>query len=93
MTLSQGMRIGASHMGLQILIKSERTPEYLEERIDTFLRKFVEILDTMEVDFFEGIKSGIMSELMEDFKSQSEEYENFNKEHSSIKLTACMCFS
>ena len=69
----QGWRIGASYLGFRIVIQSERNPVYLEKRINAFLKSFVDHLENMSPDFFDGVKSGLATQYKEDYKEQSDE--------------------
>lgn len=60
-------------MGLRIVIQSERSPIHLEQRINAFLETFVEHLENMSSEFFEGVKSGLSTQYKEDYKKQSDE--------------------
>ena len=43
-----GTRIGSTHMGFHVAIQSERKPEYLESRIDSFLASCEKLLNEAE---------------------------------------------
>ena len=60
-------------MGLRIVIQSERSPVYLEQRINAFLKSFVDHLEDMSPEFFEGVKSGLTTQYKEDYKEQKDE--------------------
>jgi len=61
----------------RVLIQSERTPEYLESRIDAFLTNFKKSLVDMTDTEFESHKSSVMSERLQKLKNLNEEGNRF----------------
>lgn len=60
-------------MGLRIHIQSERSPIYLEERVDEFLTGFEDILTKMPETDFEKKKNGLIMKKLEKSKNLAEE--------------------
>jgi insulysin len=60
-----GVRTGATTYGFRFLIQSEKTSEYLEKRIDSFLTGFKEILEKMEDTAFETHKRSLIAKRLE----------------------------
>ncbi|PCH37702.1 hypothetical protein WOLCODRAFT_135782 [Wolfiporia cocos MD-104 SS10] len=70
---SQMVSPGESHIGLRIVIQSERYPAYLEERIDAFLEEMKDKLEEMtEVEFKEQ-QAGLERRWREASKNLGEE--------------------
>lgn len=63
--------------GYRILIQSERTPQYLEERIDEFLNKYEKDLETMSDEQFEKHKSSLINKRLEKLKNLNQEANRF----------------
>lgn len=68
-----GTRPANTTMGYRVLIQSERTPEYLETRIDAFLTKFKHDLAAMSSDDFEKHKRSLIQKRQEKLKNLSAE--------------------
>lgn len=60
-----GVRTGATTYGFRFLIQSEKTSEYLETRIDSFLTGFRETLEKMEDTAFETHKRSLIAKRLE----------------------------
>lgn len=61
----------------RILIQSERTPQYLESRIEAFLGNFRQVLVDMTDAEFESHKNSVVSERLEKLKNLNEEGNRF----------------
>lgn len=59
--------------GLRFLIQSERTPEYLDGRVEAFLARFAETLDTMSEADFEGHKRSLIVKRLEKLRNLDQE--------------------
>lgn len=59
--------------GFRILIQSERTPEYLDGRIEAFLTKFGETLENMSESDFEGHKRSLIVKRLEKLRNLDQE--------------------
>lgn len=68
---------GDCEFGLRILIQSERSPAYLEERVDAFLDEIQEILEGMSEEVFEEHKKGLGAKWAEPPKNLPEESNKF----------------
>ena len=68
-----GEKHTATSMGYQVLVQSERTPEYLEERINAFLSSFGISLVEMPEAEFERHKTSKINEIMEKDKNLDQE--------------------
>jgi insulysin len=68
-----GARYSATTMGYRVIIQSERTAQFLESRIESFLREFGPILEKMPEDEFEGHKRSVVNKRLEKVKSLSQE--------------------
>lgn len=62
-----------TRLAYYILIQSERTPEYLESRIDAFLLDFATVLANMSDAEFDGHKRAICNKRMEKLKNLNSE--------------------
>ncbi|EOD51237.1 putative a-pheromone processing metallopeptidase ste23 protein [Neofusicoccum parvum UCRNP2] len=60
-------------MGYRILIQSERSPDYLEERIDKFLLDSGKMLEEMPEDEFESHKESVQNRRREKLKNLTQE--------------------
>lgn len=67
------IKISAYH----VLIQSERTPEYLESRIEAFLRGFKKTLADMSPDSFDGFKRSVINDRREKVKNLNQESNRF----------------
>ncbi|KAJ5621076.1 hypothetical protein N7510_005060 [Penicillium lagena] len=72
-----GARFNATTMGYRVIIQSERTAQYLETRIDSFLREFGPILEAMPEDEFEGHKRSVVNKRLEKLKNLGSETTRF----------------
>jgi insulysin len=72
-----GARLQATTMGYRVLIQSERTTEYLEGRIDAFLRSFGDKLNAMTEEEFDGHKRSLINKRLEKLKNLGQECERF----------------
>lgn len=64
-----GVRPAAVTMGFRVLIQSERDPDYLETRINSFLLKINAVLDSMSDEDFEGHKRSLVNKRLEKLKN------------------------
>lgn len=69
--------MAATVCGFRIIIQSERSPEYLEKRIEVFLTKFGEDLEKMSEEDFEAHKEAIISKREEKLKNLNQESARF----------------
>ncbi|KAL4740538.1 Metalloenzyme, LuxS/M16 peptidase-like protein [Aspergillus similis] len=72
-----GARYSATTIGYRVIIQSERTAQYLESRIDSFLSNFGKTLETMTEDEFEGHKRSVINKRLEKLKNLSSETSRF----------------
>lgn len=72
-----GTRMAATSMGYRVIIQSERTAEYLESRINTWLAKFATTLQDMSHDEFEGHKRSLINKRLEKLKNLDSESGRF----------------
>ena len=72
-----GARAFATTGGYRVVIQSERSPEYLEERINAFLMTFHEKLEEMSQSEFEGHKRSIINKRLEKLKNLNQEGNRF----------------
>lgn len=68
-----GARPSATTTGYRVLIQSERTPQYLESRIDAFLSKFKKDLAAMSSEDFEKHKKSLIARKLEKMKNLTSE--------------------
>jgi insulysin len=68
-----GSRYNATTMGYRVIIQSERTAQYLESRIEAFLREFGTTLENMPEDEFEGHKRSVINKRLEKLKNLGSE--------------------
>ncbi|OWO99030.1 hypothetical protein B2J93_6607 [Marssonina coronariae] len=68
-----GARIAATTIGYRFIIQSEKTPEYLESRIDSFLTGFKDTLEQMTDSDFEGHKRSLITKRLEKLKNLDQE--------------------
>ncbi|KAJ5104328.1 hypothetical protein NUU61_001675 [Penicillium alfredii] len=68
-----GARYNATTLGYRVIIQSERTAEYLESRIDSFLREFGPVLEAMPEEEFEGHKRSVINKRLEKLKNLGSE--------------------
>ena len=72
-----GARMAATTMGYRVIIQSERSPEYLEKRINAFVAKFEASLKDMSVDDFESHKKSLINKRLEKIKNLGQESGRF----------------
>ena len=72
-----GARTAATTMGYRIIVQSERSTEYLEERINAFLALFGNSLDDMPLEEFEGLKKSLINKRLERIKNLDQESNRF----------------
>ncbi|KAJ5908683.1 Peptidase M16 core [Penicillium taxi] len=68
-----GSRYNATTMGYRVIIQSERPAQYLESRIESFLREFAATLEKMPEDEFEGHKRSVVNKRLEKLKNLGSE--------------------
>jgi len=68
---------GASEKGLRIVVQSERSPAYLESRVEAFLDTMKVRLEEMTQEAFEEQKGGLERKWREKFKNMNEEAASF----------------
>ena len=72
-----GVKMQATTMGYRVIIQSERSTEYLEERINAFLAHFGKSLQAMSTDEFESHKSSLIAKRLEKIKNLDQESSRF----------------
>ena len=68
-----GFRPSATTMGYMVLVQSERTPDYLESRVNAFLLKFGLDLQKMTTEEFEGHRRSLINKRLEKLKNLESE--------------------
>ena len=68
-----GFRPSSTTMGYMVLVQSERKPDYLEERVNTFLLKFGLDLEQMTTEEFEGHRRSLINKRLEKLKNLESE--------------------
>ncbi|TAQ87722.1 hypothetical protein B7494_g3941 [Chlorociboria aeruginascens] len=68
-----GSRSTGTSIGYRFIIQSEKTPDYLESRIDSFLVGYTEILKEMSDSEFEGHKRSVIAKRLEKLKNLDQE--------------------
>ncbi len=68
-----GARQTATTIGYRFIVQSERKPEYLESRIDNFLRGYSTKLEEMTEQEFEGHKRSLITKRLEKLKNLGQE--------------------
>jgi len=68
-----GARTTSTTIGYRFIIQSEKTPEYLESRIDAFLSGFSSTLTEMTDSEFEGHKRSLITKRLEKLKNLDQE--------------------
>ncbi|KZV96205.1 hypothetical protein EXIGLDRAFT_747787 [Exidia glandulosa HHB12029] len=71
--VQSAMIIRTGIMGLRIHIQSERSPAYLEQRVDAFLEGYKDMLSSMSEQDFEKQKNGLIMKKLEKCKNLAEE--------------------
>ncbi|RMJ03581.1 hypothetical protein CDV36_014893 [Fusarium kuroshium] len=69
----RGTRVFSTTYGFRFLIQSEMTPEFLDSRIEAFLRRYVETLEKMSDAEFEGHKRSLVIRRLEKPRNLDEE--------------------
>ncbi|MCJ1394478.1 Insulinase (Peptidase M16) [Xylographa bjoerkii] len=72
-----GAKIAATTMGYRVIIQSERSPEYLEGRINAFLAMFAKSLEDMTQQEFEAHKKSLINKRLEKIKNLDQETSRF----------------
>ncbi|PSS03756.1 Metalloenzyme, LuxS/M16 peptidase-like protein [Coniella lustricola] len=85
-----GIKSGATTLGFRFIIQSEKTAQFLETRIDSFLSGVTETLKTMSDSDFEGHKRSVVIKLLEKTKNLDEEtnrlWGQINNEYYDFEL-------
>ncbi|KAK2749559.1 Insulinase (Peptidase M16) [Onygenales sp. PD_40] len=68
-----GARYAATTLGYRVIIQSDRTNQYLESRIDAFLTRYAETLNSMTEEEFESHKRSIINKRLEKLKNLNSE--------------------
>jgi insulysin len=68
-----GARMTSTTIGYRFIIQSERTPEYLETRIDAFLNGYIKTMREMSESEFEGHKRSLITKRLEKLKNLEQE--------------------
>jgi insulysin len=74
---------GASEKGLRIVVQSEKTPGYLEERVENFLNAMKTYIEEMSAEVFAEQKHGLEKKWLEADKNLTEESSRFMNHISS----------
>lgn len=72
-----GVKMQATTMGYRVIIQSERSTDYLEERINAFLAHFGKSLQDMSKEDFESHKSSLIAKRLEKIKNLDQESSRF----------------
>ncbi|KAI3619291.1 a-pheromone processing metallopeptidase ste23 [Moniliophthora roreri] len=64
---------GSTLKGVRIIVQSEKTPGYLEARVDAFLDYMKKMIEEMSKEAFEEQKAGLEKRWREEYKNLSEE--------------------
>jgi insulysin len=68
-----GARPTCTTIGFRFIIQSEKTPQYLESRIDNFLTSWAKTLENMSDAEFEGHKRSLITKRLEKLKNLDQE--------------------
>jgi insulysin len=68
-----GIRVSETTLAYRVIIQSEKTPEYLESRIDAFLESYEKTIGDMTETDFEGHKRSLITKRLEKLKNLSQE--------------------
>jgi insulysin len=68
-----GARSTPTTIGYRFIIQSEKTPDYLESRIDSFLTNFLKVIEKMTDSEFESHKRSLITKRMEKLKNLDQE--------------------
>lgn len=72
-----GPKLMVTTMGYRVLIQSERSTEYLEERINAFLASISLLVEKMSTEEFEGHKKSLINKRLEKIKNLDQEGDRF----------------
>ncbi len=72
-----GPKLSLPTMGYRVIIQSERSTEYLEERINAFLASISKLLENMPTEEFEGHKESLINKRLEKIKNLDQEGDRF----------------
>ena len=72
-----GPKLSVTTMGFRVIIQSERSTEYLEERINAFLVFLSKQLEIMPSDEFESHKKSLINKRLEKIKNLNQEGDRF----------------
>jgi insulysin len=72
-----GSRTSSTMIGYMVLVQSERTPDYLESRVNAFLLKFGKDLEKMATEEFESHKRSLINKRLEKLKNLESETGRF----------------
>lgn len=72
--VSSGVMEACHHAGFRVIVQSERTAEYLEERIEDFWQSFEQRLQEMTQEHFEEQKQALINKRLEKPKNLNQEY-------------------
>ncbi|KAG9229732.1 Metalloenzyme, LuxS/M16 peptidase-like protein [Amylocarpus encephaloides] len=86
-----GVRSTVTTIGYRFIIQSEKTPQYLEARIDSFLSGFSKTLGAMSDSEFEGHKRSLITKRLEKLKNLDQEssrlWGHVDSEYLDFELT------
>jgi insulysin len=68
-----GARLTTTTIGFRFIVQSEKTPQYLEERIDSFLSGYAKTIADMPEAEFEGHKRSLITKRSEKLKNLDQE--------------------
>ena len=68
-----GAKPNSTTIGYRVIIQSEKSTEYLEERINAFLALFAQSLENMSSDDFESHKTSLVNKRLEKMKNLHQE--------------------
>ncbi|KAI9770841.1 MAG: Insulinase (Peptidase M16) [Geoglossum umbratile] len=72
-TVFSGTQTSPTRVGYRILVQGERSTEFMESRIEEFLRGFNDVLKAMSEEEFEGHKRSLVNKQLEKHKNLGEE--------------------
>ncbi|KAI9774121.1 MAG: Insulinase (Peptidase M16) [Geoglossum simile] len=72
-TIFSGVQLSIKRVGYRILVQGEQSPEFMDTRIDEFLREFSTVLKEMSEEEFEGHKRSLVNKKLEKHKNLREE--------------------
>lgn len=85
-----GSRSTATTIGYRFIIQSERTPEYLDSRIDAFLTGYFTTMENMSEADFEGHKRSLIAKRLEKMKNLDQEssrhWQHIDSEYFDFEL-------